>query len=236
MKYAQQFPEFDAVIGATLGWYFENFTTPEFAKAFGGFPLFPDNEGIYTLNCPQLKVGGGGKIQHVAMADDFGEMVHGLFLDPLKYRNQIVQCLSDAFSFEEMIEVFKEGKSLYTQSCLLCLFAGELIITQCQGNKLVIFLWLPTRTSPPMVIALWKSFSLFFDGFSGRAVYSLVYRMTTGRPNISKMRLAGIRAWTQSRPWLWKSIFLITSETRDSEGPNLIASSLRMRSGPRLKL
>lgn len=123
MKYAQQFPEFDAVIGATLGWYFENFITAEFAKAFGGFPLFPDNEGIYTLNCPQLKVGGGGKIQHVAMGDDFGEMVHGLFLDPLKYKNQIVQCLSDSFTFEEMIEVFKEGQSLYIRSCLLCLFA-----------------------------------------------------------------------------------------------------------------
>lgn len=118
VKYAQQFKEFDAVIGATLGWYFENFITPEFAKAFGGFPLFPDDEGFHTFSCPVLNVNGGGKIQHIAMADDFGEMVHGLFLDPLRYKNQIVQCLSDAFSFEEMIEIFKEGRPLiFGQSC-----------------------------------------------------------------------------------------------------------------------
>lgn len=115
VKYARQFTEFDAVIGATLGWYFENFITPGFAEAFGGFPLSPDNEGIHTFTCPVLNVNGGGKIQHIAMADDFGEMIHGLFLDPLRYKNQIVQCLSDAFSFEEMVETFKEGRRRHIQ-------------------------------------------------------------------------------------------------------------------------
>jgi hypothetical protein len=108
--YARQFKEFDAVIGAFPGWYFENHITPAYAQAFGGFPMFPDEEGIYTFTSPVLNVGGEGKVQTLSVADDFGEMVHGMFLDPLRWKNQTIQCLSDSFSYEEMVTVFKEGR------------------------------------------------------------------------------------------------------------------------------
>lgn len=106
--YARGFEEFDSVIGAFPGWYFENYITPEYAQAFGGFPIFPDEEGIYTFTSPV--VGGEGKVQTVSVADDFGEMVHGMFLHPLKLKNQTIQCLSDAFTYEDMVKAFTESK------------------------------------------------------------------------------------------------------------------------------
>lgn len=106
--YARTFKEFDAVIGAFPGWYFENYVTPEYAQAFGGFPMFPDDEGYLTWHAPL--VGGEGKVQTVSIEDDFGEMVHGMFLNPLKWKNKTIQCVSDAFTYEDMVKTFTEGK------------------------------------------------------------------------------------------------------------------------------
>ncbi|PYH85265.1 NAD(P)-binding protein [Aspergillus uvarum CBS 121591] len=104
--YARQFNEFDSVIGAFPGWYFENYITPEYAAAFGGFPITPDADGIYTFTSPVL--GGENTVQTVSVADDFGEMVHGMFLDPLRWKNQTIQLLSDSFSYEDMVKVFTD--------------------------------------------------------------------------------------------------------------------------------
>ncbi|PYH87686.1 NmrA-like family protein [Aspergillus ellipticus CBS 707.79] len=102
--YARERKEFDSVIGAFPGWYFENFITPEYTKAFGGFPMFPDEEGIYTFTTPL--VGGEGRVQTISVADDFGEMLHGMFLDPMRFKNQTIQCLGDAFTYEELVKEF----------------------------------------------------------------------------------------------------------------------------------
>jgi hypothetical protein len=106
--FARGFKEFDSVIGAFPGWYFENLITPIYAQSFGGFPLYPDAEGFLTFTSPL--VGGEGKVQTVSIADDFGEMVHGMFLNPEKWKNQTIQCLSEAFSYEDMVKTFTEGK------------------------------------------------------------------------------------------------------------------------------
>ncbi|KAL4864440.1 hypothetical protein BDV12DRAFT_205680 [Aspergillus spectabilis] len=104
--FAREFEEFDAVIGAWPAWYFENFIDPEYAQAFGGFPIKPDNEGYFTLASP--RVGGEGKVQTVSVADDFGEMVHAMFLNPQEWKNRTIPCMSDSFSYEDMVKVFTE--------------------------------------------------------------------------------------------------------------------------------
>ncbi|KAL2786022.1 NmrA-like family protein [Aspergillus keveii] len=96
--FARTIPSFDAVIGAWPAWYFENFIDPEYARAFGGFPLLSDDEGYYTFTSP--RVGGQGTVQTVSVADDFGEMVHAMFLNPLRWAGCTVPCMSDAFSYE----------------------------------------------------------------------------------------------------------------------------------------
>ncbi|KIA75704.1 nmrA-like family protein [Aspergillus ustus] len=108
--FAREFQEFDAVIGAWPAWYFENFIDAEYAQAFGGFPLQPDQEGYLTFTSP--RIGGrtkpGTGVQTVSVADDFGEMVHALFLSPLKWHRCTVPCMSDSFSYEDMVGAFTE--------------------------------------------------------------------------------------------------------------------------------
>ncbi|KAL5044877.1 hypothetical protein BDW71DRAFT_198759 [Aspergillus fruticulosus] len=104
--FARRFKQFDAVIGAWPAWYFENFIDPEFAQAFGGFPIYPDDEGYLTFTSP--RVGGQGKVQTISVADDFGEMVHGMFLNPQVWKNRTIPCMSNSFSYEDMVKTFTE--------------------------------------------------------------------------------------------------------------------------------
>ncbi|KAL3443410.1 NmrA-like family protein [Aspergillus insuetus] len=104
--FAREFKEFDAVIGAWPGWYFENFTDSEYAQAFGGFPLHPDKEGYLTFASP--RAGGQEKVQTIAVADDFGEMVHAMFLTPQVWKNRTVHCMSDSFTYEDMVKTFSD--------------------------------------------------------------------------------------------------------------------------------
>ncbi|KAL4899808.1 hypothetical protein BDW74DRAFT_188843 [Aspergillus multicolor] len=108
--FARQFPTFEAVIGAWPAWYFENFIDAEYAAAFGGFPMQSDQEGYLTFTSP--RVGGDGTVQTVSVADDFGEMVHALFLDPIRWHGCTVPLMSDAFSYEDMVEAFSQVTGL----------------------------------------------------------------------------------------------------------------------------
>ncbi|KAL4792667.1 NmrA-like family protein [Aspergillus venezuelensis] len=103
---AREFPTFESVMGAWPAWYFENFIDAEYAAAFGGFPLQPDEEGYLTFTSP--RVGGEETVQTVSVADDFGEMVHALFINPRKWHGCTVPMMSDAFSYEDMVKAFTD--------------------------------------------------------------------------------------------------------------------------------
>ncbi|CAG7965677.1 unnamed protein product [Penicillium olsonii] len=105
-RYGASQPGFDAVIGAIPGWYMENFLSPEYAGCFGGFPLQSDAEGYLTFSSPRL--GGPGEVPWIDIEDDFGDIIHGLFLDPTSYHGQTVQCFSDTITFEKLTETFAE--------------------------------------------------------------------------------------------------------------------------------
>ncbi|KAL4766994.1 hypothetical protein BDW60DRAFT_220900 [Aspergillus nidulans var. acristatus] len=104
--FAREFKEFEAVIRAWPAWYFENFINPEYAKAFGGFSIYTDDEGYLTFTSP--RVGGQEKVQTISMADDFGEMVHGMFLSPQVWNYCTIPCMSDSFSYKNMVRTFME--------------------------------------------------------------------------------------------------------------------------------
>ncbi|GKZ25466.1 hypothetical protein AbraIFM66951_003331 [Aspergillus brasiliensis] len=105
-KYGVDQPEFEAVIGAFPGWYMENFVSPEYAACFGGFPLNEDEEGYLTFTSPRL--GGPGEVPWIAVAEDFGDQIHGLFLDPAPYHGRTVQLFSDAVPLEVVTQTFSE--------------------------------------------------------------------------------------------------------------------------------
>jgi hypothetical protein len=87
----------------------ENHLVEELAPIFGGFPFQADEEGYYTLRAPRW--GGNEEINFIAIGDDFGDLVHGVFLDPEKYNGQLVQGMSESATAEQLVQAFEAGKS-----------------------------------------------------------------------------------------------------------------------------
>lgn len=112
-QYARGKTEFESTSFICAAWYLENFLVKELAPVFGGFPFNPDAEGILTLRCPRW--GGKEDVPFVSITEDYGDIVHGLFLDPARWNGTVVHGCSDILSFDELAAVFQEGK----QSALL---------------------------------------------------------------------------------------------------------------------
>ena len=95
------------MILASAGWYFENFLNQELAPIFGGFPYVPSEDGTLVFRVP--KWGGKEDVPFIAMGDDFGDIVHGIFLAPEKWNGKLVQCVSDIESFDDIAASFERG-------------------------------------------------------------------------------------------------------------------------------
>ena len=98
---------FTTVTACNAGWYLENFRVPELAQAFGGFPLVEDKEGYLTWEIPHW--GGPDRVPWISVADDYGDMVHGVFLNPEKWKGRTLQGVSDINSFGGLVEEFEKG-------------------------------------------------------------------------------------------------------------------------------
>jgi hypothetical protein len=48
-------------------------------------------------------------VPFIAIADDFGDIVHGIFLDPESWNQKLVQGVSDIKSFKDVISDFERG-------------------------------------------------------------------------------------------------------------------------------
>lgn len=108
-RYALDHKSFDVVIGAIPGWYMENTRIPEYVDSFSGFPLHKDADGYLNFSSPHA--GGTNQAPWIAIADDLGDMIHGLFLNPNPYNGRAVQMFSDYITFEEMTVAFQKGAS-----------------------------------------------------------------------------------------------------------------------------
>ncbi|KAH7349164.1 hypothetical protein BKA66DRAFT_516541 [Pyrenochaeta sp. MPI-SDFR-AT-0127] len=107
-EYAKSSGAFESVISASPGWYFESFLMTKVGKVFGGFPFIPSEDGTYVFRVP--KWGGKEDVPFLAVGDDFGDIVHALFLDPKEWDGRIAQGLSQIATFDEAVKAFENGK------------------------------------------------------------------------------------------------------------------------------
>ncbi|KAJ5766298.1 NmrA-like family domain-containing oxidoreductase himF [Penicillium nucicola] len=94
---------FDTFTPVMVGWYLEQIG--EFtADLYGGFPVKEDSEGISTCRLPLW--GGKEQMPWISIADDFGDIVHGIFLKPLRWNRRLVQCHADLLSAANMTTTY----------------------------------------------------------------------------------------------------------------------------------
>ncbi|ORY04480.1 hypothetical protein BCR34DRAFT_491484 [Clohesyomyces aquaticus] len=105
--YAQSTKHFKTVTIVSPGWYFENFLVQEMAPIFGGFPFIPSDDGDLVLRCPRW--GGKEDVPFIAIGDDFGDIVHGVFLEPEKWDGTLVQGVSSMRSFTDAVQAFEKA-------------------------------------------------------------------------------------------------------------------------------
>ena len=82
---------------------------PSFVEDFGGFPFHQDEEGYLTFRSAPL--GGREEVPWVCVDEDFGDVVHGIFLNPMRWNQRMVQAVSEILSFGDVVSTFADGKS-----------------------------------------------------------------------------------------------------------------------------
>ncbi|KAK5801375.1 hypothetical protein VI817_003587 [Penicillium citrinum] len=106
------FTTFTAILPAS---FMECWTAEPFCETWGGFPLVPKDTGELVLAVPPY--GGDGRMPWVSVQDDFGDIVHGILLDPVKYDKGRVQAISSLITFQDLALAFTRatGKSVEFQ-------------------------------------------------------------------------------------------------------------------------
>ncbi|KAJ5974911.1 Cytochrome P450 [Penicillium waksmanii] len=97
-------PAFITFTPIMSSWYMEDFLMPSFYQGFGGFPFNKDSEGQLTLRSPLI--GGGENVPWICIEEDFGDLVHGIFLNPLRWNRRTVQAVGDIQSFADVVDTF----------------------------------------------------------------------------------------------------------------------------------
>lgn len=88
----------------------ENHTLPEFVELMGGFPFTADADGYLSLRLP--RIGGDDKLPFIAMKDDYGDLVHGVLLQPETYNGRLIQAASEMAKPDELVAKFQRSKYL----------------------------------------------------------------------------------------------------------------------------
>ncbi|EGY21070.1 uncharacterized protein VDAG_02594 [Verticillium dahliae VdLs.17] len=89
------------------GWYMETFLWPDIAPIFGGWPFEADDEGYLTFSCPRWG-GSNDAVPLIAVAADYGDIVHGVLLAPERWHGQLVQGISQSQALESVIPDYKK--------------------------------------------------------------------------------------------------------------------------------
>lgn len=96
---------FKSVVIVCAGWYMESNLAREIAAEMGGFPFDVDDEGYLTFRVPRW--GGANEIPFISMEDDWGDLVHGVLLDPERYDGHFIHGISDWAQPEKMVSMFQ---------------------------------------------------------------------------------------------------------------------------------
>ncbi|KAI1919066.1 hypothetical protein LOZ12_002023 [Ophidiomyces ophidiicola] len=105
-QYIRNKSVFETVSFIGAAWFLENFLAKEVAPIFGGFPHEVDSDGFLTFVVPRW--GGKEDVPFISMSDDFGDIVHGMFLDPMQWDGCIVHGCSDICSFDDVVATFEK--------------------------------------------------------------------------------------------------------------------------------
>ncbi|KAJ0423041.1 NmrA family protein [Aspergillus carlsbadensis] len=103
-RYAADLGYFETVCPLYQGWYMDIFGGEDYARALGGFPFFQDEEGFRTLRFPRWGKDTDMPLPFISLTDDFGDIVHGVFLEPEKYNGRAVTTVSDIRTYPEAVE------------------------------------------------------------------------------------------------------------------------------------
>ncbi|KAF4156638.1 hypothetical protein CNMCM6069_006536 [Aspergillus lentulus] len=103
-QFARATPAFQTVTPIIAAWFMENMLEAEYADLFGGFPLSQDSNGYLTYKTPfwSLKE----DFPWISIADDFGDLVHGILLQPLRWNHRVVQAVGAITSSAEVVNTF----------------------------------------------------------------------------------------------------------------------------------
>lgn len=88
--------------------YMENLLVSDLAPIFGGFPVTPGDDGVISYVQPRW--GGTGEQPMISIGADYGDLVHGVLLNPGKYNGRLVQGISESRTAEAAAEDFAQGK------------------------------------------------------------------------------------------------------------------------------
>lgn len=107
-EYALDPRRFDTATVVSAGWFFEIAFDPKYTASFGGFAMIQDEEGYLTWKTPPMG-NDPEMVPFLAVADDYGDFVHGVFLDPEKWNRQYLHGVSESLSFSDMTAAFQRG-------------------------------------------------------------------------------------------------------------------------------
>lgn len=89
--------------------YMENLLVADLAPVFGGFPAVPGDDGVISYVQPRW--GGTEEQPMIGVGADYGDLVHGVLLEPARYNGRLVQGVSESRSAEAAARDFEEGES-----------------------------------------------------------------------------------------------------------------------------
>ncbi|KAK7403013.1 hypothetical protein QQX98_011213 [Neonectria punicea] len=107
---------FASFTAAAPGEYMENFTIEAIAPVFGGFPFQEDEAGFLTYRAPAW--GGSGEIPYLGLKDDYGDIVHGVFLSPDEYNAEFLQVFSCSTRPEDVTVTYEKVENFLVGSIL----------------------------------------------------------------------------------------------------------------------
>ncbi|KOS42295.1 hypothetical protein ACN38_g6804 [Penicillium nordicum] len=114
-RYAVNTGYFETFCPVYAGFYMELFASKDMARVFGGFPFFPDENGVTTLCTPRWGTEKDMPAGWISVNEDFGDIVHGVLTEPEKYHKKGVEALSDACSFPDVASCFQSVTGKKTQ-------------------------------------------------------------------------------------------------------------------------
>jgi hypothetical protein len=98
---------FKSFTEVNIGWAMDIFWMETYGRAFGGFATIPDKDGFLTLKIFPMS-NNPERIPWTSVKDDYGDAVHGVFLDPQQWDGKIVWAISDITSFQNVVDSYNQ--------------------------------------------------------------------------------------------------------------------------------